>query len=423
MSGITKYFRGGDDKVPPASDGGLAKAVGQVLNKPSEAPVEMKVIVTALPWDHKPWGPKLSEHLRRLIRDTGMCDMIPIDAHLFTYQFEKLPRAARIEFWAHFWAKLAYYECSYDPACNSVDVGHQDDKDSWSVGMLQMSVCDQPNYGVRLGYNFADLQDPFKNLNLAMPIAANLLKKWGRICGRKSEDSWYGLARYWGTLRDNSAHVNYSYKPMIKYMQSLQLAEYPMPTEAKDGAAVALKIGVIVGHEKIAPGARMCAPYGSVFEYEYNSEIADLMHKYAHTLLGVELEIFTRDQIGISGAYRRVQAAKCDVVMELHFNSYNGAVEGSEVLCSSEQSDQALAAQIQAGLVELFGREKSGNRGVKITDEGRGAQSCTSYPGKANCLIEPGFGDNMHDAKMLMEKKEQYAKMLVDRAVKYFRSK
>ena len=245
-----------------------------------------------------------------------------------------------------------------------------------------------------------------------MPIAANLLKKWGRICGKKSEDSWYGLARYWGTLRDNKSHYSYSYLPMIKYMQSLQFLEVSKPVSA-------LRLGVIVGHEKIAPGATFAAPWGKVAEYEYNSEVADLMHKYAEKL-GVDLMIFTRDNVGISGGYRKAQAAKCDVAIELHCNAFNRQVQGSEVLCSSEQSDKALAAHIQAGLIRLFKREGNANRGVKIRNSGRGAENCTSYPGKANCLVEPAFCDNTQDAQMLMDMKIEYAQMLVDQMVRYW---
>ena len=90
---------------------------------------------------------------------------------------------------------VAYYESSWDPTNNSVDVGQQDDPNSWSVGLLQMSVTDQQNYGFGFGYTFKDLQDGPKNLHLGMAIMGRQLERYRLIAipaGHK------GL--YWSTL-------------------------------------------------------------------------------------------------------------------------------------------------------------------------------------------------------------------------------
>ena len=68
------------------------------------------------------------------------------------------------------------------------------------------------------------------------------------------------------------------------------------------------KIGVIVGHEKKAPGARLSKPW-LTHEYYYNSEIAQLMFTEGEKLANVDVEIFYRDGVGISGAYMKARAA------------------------------------------------------------------------------------------------------------------
>ncbi len=182
-----------------------------------------------------------------------------------------------------------------------------------------------------------------------------------------------------------------------------------------------MKIGVIVGHDKKEQGADLIKPY-KVSEYVYNSEIAHRMFDYGESL-GHDVEIFLRDVVGISGAYRNARAAKCDCVIELHFNSYNGVASGTETLCSSEAVDKSFAQAIQSAMCRVFDRAKAGNRGLKIMDTGRGAQSCVSYPGKANCLVEPAFGDHANDAKMLFERKDTYARALIDAAIEWCKKK
>jgi N-acetylmuramoyl-L-alanine amidase len=174
------------------------------------------------------------------------------------------------------------------------------------------------------------------------------------------------------------------------------------------------KLGVVVGHEKNAPGADLCKPYG-LSEYEYNSEIAHLIFEYGSEM-DLDVEIFFRDGVGISGAYKKARAAMCDVIIELHFNCANAKASGTEVLSSKEAKDLRLSKIVLQHLTKLF---KLPNRGVKVVEGLRGGQSVTSFPGGANCLVEPAFGDNPKDAKLLMGLKHEYAKALVSAAREY----
>lgn len=191
-----------------------------------------------------------------------------------------------------------------------------------------------------------------------------------------------------------------------------QVLNKPKPEEPRQTRNL-VKLGVVVGHEKIAPGAQFCEPYRGTYEYDYNTEIAKLMHEYAHSL-GVDLEVIFRDGAGIGGAYKKLRASDCSIVIELHCNAYDGSAYGTETLCSSNDEDKHLAAAVQNAMCALFGRSGKGDRGVKITDSGRGAESCVSFPGRANCLVEPAFCDNKQDAAALMSFKRPYAHALVD---------
>lgn len=181
-----------------------------------------------------------------------------------------------------------------------------------------------------------------------------------------------------------------------------------------------MKLGLIVGHEKKAQGAVMAPPH-SITEYAYNRDIAllakqfSLIEKFRH----IEVEIFYRDGIGIFGAFKKVKAANCDCVIELHFNAANKKAIGTETLCSNEATDKQFAYIVQQRVEKVFDRIDggAGDRGVKVLSNGdRGSGSVVSYPGKANCLVEPFFGDTPSEANMAVNRKTQYAKALLEAA-------
>lgn len=235
MTGIQEFFQG--RKVPKASDGGLSRAVGQILNKPSppttEAPplkqestppitvsIRMPLPFEKLVAD----GAKWSDALRSLFRASSIPDLTFSDADEWALGYNGFGREAKIEFWSHLFAKTMKYECDYNPKSYCVDVGNKNDKNTWSVGLLQLSVVDQKNYGFDLGYSFADLQDPFKNMILGVRIAEKLLLQDRKIAG-KVDGSWKGLSRYWGTLREGRT----SYVGIKDYVSGLKFSATPTP--------------------------------------------------------------------------------------------------------------------------------------------------------------------------------------------------
>jgi hypothetical protein len=117
------------------------------------------------------------------------------DIDTFCPTYNSLNRDERINLWAGVIAATTYYESSYNPTSNSVDVGNKSNKDTWSVGLLQLSVVDQQNYGLKYGFNFADLQTPIKNLQLGVAILTKQIAKYGILLIPVG-----GKGLYWATL-------------------------------------------------------------------------------------------------------------------------------------------------------------------------------------------------------------------------------
>lgn len=117
------------------------------------------------------------------------------DVTSFCSPYRSLSKDQKINLWADIFAATAYYECAWDPRSSSVDVGTSNNRDTWSVGLLQLSVVDQANYGFKFGYNFADLQDAEPNLQLGIAIMAKQIAKKGVIMIPTG-----GSGLYWATL-------------------------------------------------------------------------------------------------------------------------------------------------------------------------------------------------------------------------------
>lgn len=189
------------------------------------------------------------------------------------------------------------------------------------------------------------------------------------------------------------------------------------PPPAPIPSTKTVKLGLVVGHTKAAPGAVMAAPY-RVSEYVYNSEIAALCK--ARAPKNVQVEIFTRDVGGIVGAYNKAKAAKCDCIIELHFNAFNKEAFGTETLVSNEGADKQFGQIVHDEILKVFGRTKNGkgDRGLLINPS-RGGQSINSFKGGPNCLVEPGFFDNPSEAGMAIARKHSYADSLWAAALKW----
>lgn len=129
------------------------------------------------------------------------------DARIFCPNYDYTSRAQKEFMWATLIVWTSYNECAWNPADASVDVGAVSDRDTWSVGLLQLSVVDQASYGFKFGYVYADLQDPVKNLHLGVAIMAQSIEKKKKLLIEVGESGLYWATLHPGGKYDKTAAI------------------------------------------------------------------------------------------------------------------------------------------------------------------------------------------------------------------------
>lgn len=122
-----------------------------------------------LSWDNeirKDWSASL---LKIIDKDLDKY-LVAKDIERICPKIKTLPREKQTKAIAEFWIGVFYYESSWNTKSQSVDVGFKDDKDSWSLGLAQVSVQDQWNMKVNFKYSFEDLLKPEPNIILSNAI-------------------------------------------------------------------------------------------------------------------------------------------------------------------------------------------------------------------------------------------------------------
>ncbi len=80
-----------------------------------------------------------------------------------------------------FFKRLIYFESGYNPLSESVYVGTPNDKQTWSVGLLQLSGVDKSNLGLPVGFHYEGLKNPENNIIQGIAIMVNQINKRGKI--------------------------------------------------------------------------------------------------------------------------------------------------------------------------------------------------------------------------------------------------
>lgn len=185
------------------------------------------------------------------------------------------------------------------------------------------------------------------------------------------------------------------------------------------------RVAIVVGHEEKAKGTKAVPPI-NIHEYDYNKDLAFVVARYVKDA-GAESMVFFRDQIGLAGCYEKVnawarEAPSCCI--ELHFNAFNGTVQGTECLYDADPADSVeLAREIQNSIVPMFRREGKQNHGIKLIQEGDRGHYNMKLCKVPSCIVEPFFGDNMKDSMLGAMLKFDYAKTLADACVRFIRTK
>lgn len=173
-----------------------------------------------------------------------------------------------------------------------------------------------------------------------------------------------------------------------------------------------LKLGLIVGHTMLEPGARLVNSL--MHEYDYNKLLAWHITNSALSAPGFSPPITQfRDGIGILGAYRELIKQKPDCIIELHFNAFDTKSTGTTTLCTSDANDLKLSILIHTKICRVFSR-LGDSRGVQaIPRNSRGGVNLYAAGSIPNCLIEPFFGDNPIEAKEAVLKQKELADAII----------
>jgi hypothetical protein len=173
--------------------------------KPSEPAGEQLELPTYLPlaWEKNhtervPWSTYTLKRIEELWPSLSKVK----DMTYFRSDWHELTKREQINVFGEFIAWLAYYESSWDPKASSTDVGEEDDINTHSRGLLQVSQVDQANYkvwsldptGKKYSYTAAELLEPIKNINLGLMLLACLIEKDGLL--RRKRGNWIT----WATL-------------------------------------------------------------------------------------------------------------------------------------------------------------------------------------------------------------------------------
>lgn len=179
-------------------------------------------------------------------------------------------------------------------------------------------------------------------------------------------------------------------------------------------------IGIIVGHSQKRNGAYALEPIND-YEYNYNlyiaREMADLIDDAGYRCLIVN------SSKTIFDACDKIMKANCKVCIELHFNNAGKLSYGSEVLYNSRNEiNKKFAQYMQDVLVSTFNRTGKGDRGIKEKLKGHaGFSNCYEIKDIPNCLLEPFFGNNKDEVKLMIEKKPEYIANVADALIGWIR--
>lgn len=135
----------------------------------------------SLAWDTKPERKEWTKVLMNEVESKWANLSKATDMKTVCAKYDSLSTPQKKKAFGEFWVAVSTYESSWNPKSASVDVGTQSNKDTWSVGLYQMSVVDQKNYGFKFGYDYAALQTAGPNIKLAMAILEKQIIKQSKV--------------------------------------------------------------------------------------------------------------------------------------------------------------------------------------------------------------------------------------------------
>lgn len=190
--------------------------------------------------------------------------------------------------------------------------------------------------------------------------------------------------------------------------------------------SISKNIAIVVGHSKDAKGA---VSYNGIHEYDFNTNIAELLLAEAEKYEHIYVQRFLRDRIGLAGCAQRIKDyfGRVDLIIELHFNSAAAKATGCEILMLDKSQkvpnfkyDMSFDAafRIIEHISMTMGIARRGRNGVKelkFGDRGRLNLELFHSIGTTPIavIVEPCFAHYEHfESKSIIENPEKYANIL-----------
>lgn len=174
-----------------------------------------------------------------------------------------------------------------------------------------------------------------------------------------------------------------------------------------------MKTAVVIGHIPSAQGATSShLETNQVTEFSYFKD-------FAETHLIDICDVFVHEDIKGYDTRQKVMAERTkdyDLVLELHYNSFNTRAQGVEALYYYKNEKTKLIAQKFSELVnQKMGIKIRGNKGAVGLSKGNGYGFVKNMKGWA-LVLEPFFGDNLNDCKKF---NKQLFKQVIIETIEY----
>jgi len=184
------------------------------------------------------------------------------------------------------------------------------------------------------------------------------------------------------------------------------------------------KVAICVGHSRI--GDKGARSVGGVDEWNYNKKVADLLRNHLR-YQGIQSVVFDDyPSESYSGAMdwlaQKIKEEKCDIAIELHFNSYSSTrAEGYEYLFyEGSKAGRRLAncfLKAQGGTFKV-----QTSRGSKPVGSGQRGVSFLRSVSPPAVICEPFFGSSPKEWVLFESKKSLLADTYAEAIVDYFKS-
>lgn len=180
-------------------------------------------------------------------------------------------------------------------------------------------------------------------------------------------------------------------------------------------------VGICIGHSRI--GDSGAASVGGVSEWNYNVRVADLLQKNLAScgLKATVIRHYPRRSYGEAMTWlsKELKRLKCDVAIELHFNSASSLATGHEYLhLENSVNGKRLAACFNRRHKAHYPAQR--DRGVKNLSKGERGYEFVHRVTPPAVICEPFFGSNAMEWNIFKDDHQKLAVAYAEALMEYY---